>query len=111
MVSSKGKRGVYGPSHHNVRNIVRERSHDKEGKYLEFDVKQGWGPLCHFLGKDVPKEDFPRIMERDDFREVSKNVRIYEIILMAGNVAKWLGVGGVWEQVGSYICEGCTQTA
>ncbi|KAK5215116.1 hypothetical protein LTR72_011808, partial [Exophiala xenobiotica] len=52
-----------------VRNIVRERSHDKDGKYLEFDVKQGWGPLCHFLGKDVPKEDFPRMMERDEFRE------------------------------------------
>ncbi len=26
---------------------------------LEFDVTRGWGPLCEFLGKPVPKEPFP----------------------------------------------------
>jgi len=32
---------------------------------LVFDVKQGWGPLCGFLGKNVPEEVFPR---RDDWK-------------------------------------------
>jgi len=32
---------------------------------LVFDVKQGWGPLCGFLGKNVPEEAFPR---RDDWK-------------------------------------------
>ncbi|XP_032236771.2 uncharacterized protein LOC116617837 [Nematostella vectensis] len=27
---------------------------------LVYEVKQGWGPLCEFLGKDVPVEPFPR---------------------------------------------------
>jgi Sulfotransferase domain len=26
---------------------------------LEFNVKEGWKPLCNFLGHDVPERDFP----------------------------------------------------
>lgn len=29
-------------------------------KLLVFNVKQGWGPLCHFLGVEVPSLEFPR---------------------------------------------------
>ena len=29
-------------------------------KLLVFNVKQGWGPLCHFLGVEVPSREFPR---------------------------------------------------
>ncbi|SPO00995.1 uncharacterized protein DNG_03744 [Cephalotrichum gorgonifer] len=28
-------------------------------RLLEWSVDEGWGPLCEFLGKDVPKEAFP----------------------------------------------------
>ena len=30
-------------------------------KVLEFDVSQGWEPLCTFLGKPIPNEPFPNI--------------------------------------------------
>lgn len=34
-------------------------------KLLEFDVRQGWGPLCKFLGiEEVPEEPFPHINDR-----------------------------------------------
>ena len=29
-------------------------------KLLVYNVKQGWGPLCQFLGVDVPSQEFPR---------------------------------------------------
>ncbi|OCK74417.1 hypothetical protein K432DRAFT_386822 [Lepidopterella palustris CBS 459.81] len=29
-------------------------------KLLKWNVGDGWGPLCEFLGKDVPDKDFPR---------------------------------------------------
>jgi hypothetical protein len=29
-------------------------------RLLEWNVEQGWEPLCRFLGKDVPDEPFPR---------------------------------------------------
>lgn len=29
-------------------------------KLFVYNVKQGWGPLCEFLGVDVPSQEFPR---------------------------------------------------
>ena len=34
---------------------------------LVFQVKEGWGPLCDFLGLDVPEGDFPRSNDRLEF--------------------------------------------
>ncbi len=37
-------------------------------KLLVYDVKQGWGPLCAFLGVDVPTDKpFPHLNERANF--------------------------------------------
>ncbi|KAF3760336.1 hypothetical protein M406DRAFT_232840, partial [Cryphonectria parasitica EP155] len=38
----------------------RVRSLSKGRKFLEYDVKDGWGPLCEFLGVPIPNEPFPR---------------------------------------------------
>ena len=34
---------------------------------LEFNVKEGWNPLCQFLGVPVPKEGFPHVNDRHFF--------------------------------------------
>lgn len=34
---------------------------------LVYEVKDGWGPLCAFLGKPVPAEPFPRTNSREEF--------------------------------------------
>jgi hypothetical protein len=34
---------------------------------LVYEVKQGWGPLCQFLGVPVPAVDFPRTNDRAEF--------------------------------------------
>lgn len=34
---------------------------------LLFQAKEGWGPLCEFLGVPVPASDFPRSNDRADF--------------------------------------------
>lgn len=34
---------------------------------LVFEVRQGWEPLCEFLGVPVPDEDFPRTNHREEF--------------------------------------------
>lgn len=36
-------------------------------RLLLFDVKQGWKPLCQFLGVAVPTSDFPRTNNTKDF--------------------------------------------
>ncbi|HIG23508.1 MAG TPA: hypothetical protein EYQ28_13730 [Henriciella sp.] len=34
---------------------------------LVFEVKQGWGPLCNFLGVETPEGPFPRTNDRAEF--------------------------------------------
>ncbi|MEI4470829.1 sulfotransferase family protein [Frigidibacter sp. MR17.24] len=36
-------------------------------RVLVFDVAEGWGPLCGFLGVPVPDTAFPHLNERADF--------------------------------------------
>jgi len=36
-------------------------------KLLVYDVKQGWGPLCKYLGVPVPSAEFPRTNTTEDF--------------------------------------------
>jgi hypothetical protein len=37
-------------------------------KLLVYDVKEGWGPLCAFLGVEVPVDmPFPHLNDRDEF--------------------------------------------
>ena len=42
---------------------------------LVFNVKEGWGPLCKFLGKEVPAEPFPNVNESADIKRVSMVMR------------------------------------
>ena len=48
-------------------------------RLLEFDVRDGWEPLCDFLHKPIPKEPFPRTNQRYEFLalepEWSKTIR------------------------------------
>jgi hypothetical protein len=36
-------------------------------RLLVFEVKEGWGPLCDFLGVPIPDMDFPRTNHREEF--------------------------------------------
>jgi hypothetical protein len=45
--------------------VKREIAKDR---LLVFDAKDGWGPLCAFLGKPVPKEPFPRVNSKEEMR-------------------------------------------
>ncbi|KAK9709244.1 hypothetical protein K7432_009162 [Basidiobolus ranarum] len=38
-------------------------------KLLVFEVKEGWEPLCKFLGKPVPDEPFPHVNDTNEMKE------------------------------------------
>ena len=44
------------------------------GKLLEYEVKEGWQPLCEFLGVEVPNEPFPRANSRQEFQQGKKEI-------------------------------------
>ncbi len=37
-------------------------------RLLVFDVREGWGPLCSFLGVEIPGKPFPRLNEAREMR-------------------------------------------
>jgi len=39
-------------------------------KLLVFDVKEGWGPLCRFLGVPAPRGPFPHLNDSASFRRM-----------------------------------------
>jgi len=44
-------------------------------RLLVFDVKEGWGPLCTFLGVPVPEKPFPQVNDAADFKKRSVRMK------------------------------------
>ncbi len=44
-------------------------------RLLEFDAKDGWAPLCAFLGVPVPDVAYPRVNTTEQFLEQTKAMR------------------------------------
>ncbi|WP_051301348.1 MULTISPECIES: sulfotransferase family protein [Actinomadura] len=50
------------------RHVAEVRAHVPEDRLLVFEVKDGWAPLCAFLGVPVPDEPFPRENDAATFK-------------------------------------------
>lgn len=55
-------RAAYDAYYKKIREMVPPENR------LEHDLGDGWGPLCAFLGKEVPDVPFPRVNERKAHR-------------------------------------------
>jgi hypothetical protein len=42
---------------------------------LVYEVSEGWGPLCEFLGVEVPDKPFPHLNDAEVFRERIRRIR------------------------------------
>jgi hypothetical protein len=64
----------FGGNMHDRENLVRQfQQHNTEVKaaiaperLLTFEVKQGWEPLCNFLGVAEPREPFPHVNDTEE---------------------------------------------
>lgn len=65
-----------------VRRVVEE----KGGSVLEFRAEDGWGPLCEFLGREVPDGPFPRVNEKRTFA-------IIKAIMVVKGLVSWAVLG------------------
>jgi hypothetical protein len=53
-----------------LRHIEEVRQLIPAEKLLVYDVKEGWEPLCTFLGVEVPVDTpFPHLNDRDEFMD------------------------------------------
>jgi hypothetical protein len=49
-------------------------------KLLVFEVKEGWGPLCEFLGVEAPDKPFPRL---NDAAQMRRRIRAVQALSLA----------------------------
>lgn len=63
-------------------------------RLLEFDVREGWEPLCRFLGRPVPDGvPFPRLNDRVYFQRVMVALRVVEWLVPAALLAGLAAIG------------------
>ena len=53
-------------------------------RLLVFDVREGWPPLCAFLGVPVPDAPFPRVNDADEIRRISRLLSATAWLLLLG---------------------------
>ncbi len=106
--AANGK-AVYANHLDRVRQKMSDVGRSNEEEYLEFNVNDGWEPLCKFLGKEVPKDaegkptPFPQVNDRATFGQTFSPyfvALLQKLLWQAGTVvlavaamagALWLG--------------------
>jgi hypothetical protein len=81
-------------------NNARVRSVAPQHRIFIQDHKNGWGPLCNFLGKAVPDVPYPHVNSKADFQIFVRNITLMVsgvgsvIVLVASFVVVQLTTGG-----------------
>ena len=78
-------------------HIEQVKSHVPADRLLVFEVKQGWGPLCAFLGKEMPDTPFPNVNDTEQFQQLIHKIRrTFFMIHTAGVVGAVALAGLAW---------------
>eukprot|EP01090_Pellita_catalonica_P018598 TRINITY_DN605_c0_g2_i1.p1 TRINITY_DN605_c0_g2~~TRINITY_DN605_c0_g2_i1.p1 ORF type:complete len:254 (+),score=26.01 TRINITY_DN605_c0_g2_i1:43-804(+) len=65
-------------------NIEQVKAAVDEKQLLVFEVKQGWEPLCKFLGIEIPDQPFPHVNSTEEFRKKFRTFNLVNNILFYG---------------------------
>jgi hypothetical protein len=86
--------GRFEDKHHAIEVFDRHneevRRRVPQEQLLVYEVKEGWGPLCEFLGVEEPNKPFPRL---NDAAEVQRLMLVVRILSVAIPTALALVVG------------------
>jgi hypothetical protein len=71
--------GKFEDREHAIETFERHNEEVKQRvppeKLLVYDVKEGWAPLCEFLGVDIPDQPFPHLNDTEVFRGRIRRMR------------------------------------
>lgn len=54
-------------------HYAQVRAHARPGQLLEYQLGDGWEPLCAFLGKPVPDMPFPNVNDSQMFHDIGNS--------------------------------------
>jgi hypothetical protein len=102
------EKGIQLYNDHN--DQVRKIAGGRPGRLLEMNVKQGWEPLCSFLGEDLPTDEkgekvpFPRVNDTATFNSGVHAYRLVRHCLVAINVLITISAVGVVGAILFWFC-------
>jgi len=72
-------------------HIARVKERVPRDRLLVFDVAEGWGPLCHFLGCPEPDEPFPHLNDAVSIKRGLRALRIlgWLLPLLTATLLAW----------------------
>jgi hypothetical protein len=82
-------RAVYREHYRMIREVTPKE------RLLEFDLKQGWAPLCEFLGRPIPDVPFPKTNEREMNTELKKLILARTTSKLLRNIVVLLSAAGL----------------
>ena len=62
-------------------HIAEVKAYVPQEKLLVYDVRDGWGPICKFLGVEEPADPLPHLNKKENFKEMLPQ-------LMKGNMGE-----------------------
>jgi hypothetical protein len=74
---------------------VRRLAKEQNRELLEFNVKEGWGPLCKFLGDEVPNTPFPFGNDTKEMQAIVRGLKVENDKAIRRNAVKILGIVSV----------------
>jgi len=77
-------------------HLQNQQAHDMvpKARLLEYNVKQGWEPLCKFLEVDVPDAPFPMLNEGSSIKAIFLGQQIFGAVMWALYIG--IACGGVY---------------
>lgn len=64
MDAPERREKIYIEHNEKIRKLA---AHKGKNGFLEYNLKQGWGPLCEFLGVPVPDVPFPKVNDTNEW--------------------------------------------
>ncbi|KAF4445676.1 hypothetical protein F53441_10625 [Fusarium austroafricanum] len=81
----KNAKETYERHHRTIREMV------DEDQLLEYRMGDGWEPICEFLEKPVPEQEFPHVNEAAELRRLIADKIKRNIIEVATVAIPWIG--------------------
>lgn len=69
-------------------------------RLLEWHPKEGWEPLCEFVGKDVPEGEFPKVNQGNFVANMHDKMLVFRFLIIVIKALKMASplvvVGAAW---------------
>jgi hypothetical protein len=83
-----------------VKHNERMRAIVPKERLLEWHPRDGWQPLCEFLGKEVPEGEFPKVNQGDFVADLHSKMLVFRFVVVVLKalraVSPVLVVGAAW---------------